>query len=485
MSFCTKGLECKVKTTSVTVKVLKSEPLIQLCNQMNWNDLATLVLPDLKETTGNGMWWLGRKLRLRTHLGVLILQCLMKETDRGVEARIKQTPVLQIFCGKSILKLWKCPDHTKIEEFRNRLKPETHQKFVKAFLLLARDLGFADPSILDIDSTVQSANIAYPADSTLMKKLAEKCHRVLSFMKTKSKKRFKDIPTAIAYREDQEKGSILFLFSEECFDREKTRDLQGISSVSKSRNRTDDRFFGRPQFKTNCKPSLEHTKGCGADSECCLEVFAGCCSLHQNSHNQTRKNTFSSRKCSQLHQKRKSWQRQRIWPSTAARKNCRKFYDGLQLHLYKDARQNVTHSGGRRIRKYFWEGGDQVTRYGQRVLQKEKHLGPCRDGNQYRWSATASECKNPSDPRNQRYSQGPPSGNRTFDWTRKILRTWEEQNEIGRDDALVRVPLRPWLQFASTDAAHERTNGLKKRASSGRLPSNCPLLAKALKIQRF
>ena len=62
------------------------------------------------------------------HLAVFILQSLLKATDREMEARIKDTPVLQVFCGKSILSFWKCPDHTKIEEFRNRLSPETQQK---------------------------------------------------------------------------------------------------------------------------------------------------------------------------------------------------------------------------------------------------------------------------------------------------------------------------------------------------------------------
>lgn len=40
---------------------------------------------------------------------------------------------------------------------------------------------------MDIDSTVQEANIAYPADATLMKKLCEKAHHVLAFLKKRKK----------------------------------------------------------------------------------------------------------------------------------------------------------------------------------------------------------------------------------------------------------------------------------------------------------
>lgn len=39
---------------------------------------------------------------------------------------------------------------------------------------VAIELGFADPSSLDVDSTVQEANIAYPTDAGMILKLAKK-----------------------------------------------------------------------------------------------------------------------------------------------------------------------------------------------------------------------------------------------------------------------------------------------------------------------
>ena len=47
--------------------------------------LADIVLLDLKTTTTKGKWWLGRKLKLRIHLGTLLLQWLYDLTDRQVE----------------------------------------------------------------------------------------------------------------------------------------------------------------------------------------------------------------------------------------------------------------------------------------------------------------------------------------------------------------------------------------------------------------
>lgn len=43
-------------------------------------------------------------------------------------------------------------------------------------------LGFGDPSENDFDSTVQEANMAYPADSCLLKKLGGMCNKVASFL---------------------------------------------------------------------------------------------------------------------------------------------------------------------------------------------------------------------------------------------------------------------------------------------------------------
>lgn len=186
MSLCHQGLDAQLGDIAVTTVVSSSEPLLALANALEWPRIARLAIPDLKQTA-KGCWYLGRRLSLRSHLAVMILQSLLKETDRGIEQRIKQTPVLQVFCGKSVLPNWRCPDHTKIEELRNRLAPETHKAIGHYVLQVARREGFADASWMDIDSTVQEANIAYPADATLMKKLCEKSHRVLKFLKEKKK----------------------------------------------------------------------------------------------------------------------------------------------------------------------------------------------------------------------------------------------------------------------------------------------------------
>ena len=72
--------------------------------------------------------------------------------------------------GLNIISKWKCPDHTKIEKFRNRLTPKTHKETGDYILQLAVKCGFGVPSKLDVDSTICEANISYPSDAVLMKK---------------------------------------------------------------------------------------------------------------------------------------------------------------------------------------------------------------------------------------------------------------------------------------------------------------------------
>ncbi len=188
MSLCQEGLGAPLTSIAVRVFVDASELLIRLANGLDWQHLAELAMPDLQQTA-KGCWWLGRKLNVRTHLGVLVLQSLLKETDRGLESRIGHTPLYQVFCGYGVVAQWKCPDHTKVEEFRNRLTPATHKQIGDYVLQVAAALGFADPTWMDLDSTVQEANIAYPSDAHLMRKLAQKCCKVLAFVK-KAKKRY-------------------------------------------------------------------------------------------------------------------------------------------------------------------------------------------------------------------------------------------------------------------------------------------------------
>jgi len=185
MSFDLSGLKSQVVARNVIIEIDDKNPLIQLANSLLWDELAEIVFPDLKATTKNQKWWLGRSLCPRIHIGAYFLQHIYKLTDRQTEYGIKDNAGYQLFCGKFLVKKWHCPDHTKIEEFRTRLSPDTQRKLVNALANRAVSLGFADASHIDIDSTVQEANMSYPTDTHLLCKLGAMAKKVASYMNDK------------------------------------------------------------------------------------------------------------------------------------------------------------------------------------------------------------------------------------------------------------------------------------------------------------
>ena len=182
MSICDSGLEDKVFGTTVAIKIEDTHPLVKLSNFIPWVKLFELILPDLKSSTAGGKWWLGRKLKTRMHLAVYILQQMFNKTDRQIEYDIKDNAAYRIFCGEGIVNNWHCPDHTKIEEFRSRLSPETQRNIANELAVAAASAGFANPSNIDLDSTVQEANMTYPTQAKMLAKLATLSKKISDYV---------------------------------------------------------------------------------------------------------------------------------------------------------------------------------------------------------------------------------------------------------------------------------------------------------------
>ena len=187
MTISVSGCDQTVQAKTLSISVESSHPLIKLANVLPWKVLAEPVIKDLKATTAKGFWNRGRTLLVRMHLAVFILQKIYDKKDREIAEDIQNNAAYRLFAGEGIVHKWHTPHFTKVEEFRNRLTPETQLQITNSIAKLAVDLGFADPTKVDIDSTVQEANITYPSDARLMVQLAERSVKVISWLKEKSK----------------------------------------------------------------------------------------------------------------------------------------------------------------------------------------------------------------------------------------------------------------------------------------------------------
>jgi IS5 family transposase len=147
--------------------------LIILSDSIPWSDYAQIAIDDLY----NGIKRSGRKLNLRLHIGAFVLQTLFRWTDRELEENLNFYAPARVFCG--IADKVKSYDHSSYVKFRNRLSDETASEFNISLLKVATRKGFTGTQFMDFDSTVQEANIEYPADIRMMQSIYRKGVKIL------------------------------------------------------------------------------------------------------------------------------------------------------------------------------------------------------------------------------------------------------------------------------------------------------------------
>ena len=178
----------------IEISVPKLHPMIILAKNVPWEKMADLVVQDLYINRKRS----GRKLNIRLHLGAFILQSMNKWTDRTLEDMIKYHGPTMIFCG--VKKSSQGLDHTQYTRFRNRISEETAKDLSTLIIQKANDCGFTSSAFMDIDSTVQEANICYPSDISMMRKLVQKSEKILKFLETAGSNKAKEILKKIDFR---------------------------------------------------------------------------------------------------------------------------------------------------------------------------------------------------------------------------------------------------------------------------------------------
>lgn len=130
----------------------------------------------------------------------------------------------QIFCGRQHSDNWKLPDRSRVVRFRQRLEPETHRKLANALAVHAVKLGLASPESLDVDSTIQKANITPPTAGKFLLKLTEHTAKIaqhFGLMLDKKKRSLKQLFCRYSFtaktRPEQRKD-LLIQYGNEVYD---------------------------------------------------------------------------------------------------------------------------------------------------------------------------------------------------------------------------------------------------------------------------
>lgn len=167
------------------IRVPENHFLIHLESVIPWEEYADLAIADLYRDRRRS----GRKLNLRLHLGAFILQAQFRWTDRELEENLNYYAPARVFCGIE----GKSYDHSAFVKFRGRISEETAKKFNTLIIKVARHKGFTGPQFMDLDSTVQEANIEYPSDIRMMQSIFRKGVKLLSGLAEAGSKKAKNL----------------------------------------------------------------------------------------------------------------------------------------------------------------------------------------------------------------------------------------------------------------------------------------------------
>ena len=81
MSLDTSSFDKPINGCEIEMVVTDKHPLIKLGRQLPWDEILSIVLPDLKNTEKK-LWWRGRPLQVRMHLSLYLLQQIFDLRDR-------------------------------------------------------------------------------------------------------------------------------------------------------------------------------------------------------------------------------------------------------------------------------------------------------------------------------------------------------------------------------------------------------------------
>src|SRR6516164_2422303 len=117
----------------------------------------------------------------------LVVLMLVKHLNaRDMEAYLAENVVARVFIGRQDNRRPQIWDHSNIARAYAALGREGVAEVNTLMLHVAKDLGFADVSILSSDTTAQELPIGYPNEPGILRGWAQRCGRALTKLKTRA-----------------------------------------------------------------------------------------------------------------------------------------------------------------------------------------------------------------------------------------------------------------------------------------------------------
>jgi hypothetical protein len=182
---CTSGV-CPGASTNgeiVSIYVPHHHPLLQLKRALPWEALFEVMTRHWRQAGKNTDGRPGLAWDVTLYVPLVVLMLVKHLNARDMESYLAENVVARVFIGRQDAPSPQIRDHSNIARAYTALGKDGVEEVNALILHVAKDLGFADLSILSSDTTAQELPIGYPNEPGILRGVAQRCGRALAKLK--------------------------------------------------------------------------------------------------------------------------------------------------------------------------------------------------------------------------------------------------------------------------------------------------------------
>ena len=173
------------KGETVSIYVDHNHPLLQLKRALPWEALFEVMTRHWRRAGKNTDGRPGLAWDVTLSVPLVGLRLVKNLKARDMEAYLAENVVARVFIGRQDAINPQIRDHANIARASTALGREGVEEVNALMLHVAKDFGFADPSMLSSDTTAQELPIGYPNEPGILRGWAQRCGRALVKLKTR------------------------------------------------------------------------------------------------------------------------------------------------------------------------------------------------------------------------------------------------------------------------------------------------------------
>src|SRR5256712_7114973 len=173
------------KGETVSIYVDHNHPLLQLKRALPWEALCEVMTRHWRRAGKNTDGRPGLAWDVTLYVPLVVLMLVKNLKARDMEAYLAENVVARVFIGRQDAINPQIRDHSHIARASTALGREGVDEVNALMRHVAKDFGFADPSMLSSDTTAQELPIGYPNEPGILRGWAQRCGRALVKLKTR------------------------------------------------------------------------------------------------------------------------------------------------------------------------------------------------------------------------------------------------------------------------------------------------------------